>query len=70
MLFHSDQCVQYSSAGYTNLLKSYNVTQNISRAGVSRDNAVIESFFGRFKDVLSSMLQLMKLFSILTTSNL
>ena len=54
ILFHSDQGVQYSSAGYTNLLKSYNVVQSMSRAGVPRDNAVIESFFGRFKDVLSS----------------
>ena len=29
----------------------------MSRAGVPRDNAVIESFFGRFKDVLSSHFQ-------------
>ena len=54
ILFHSDQGVQYSSAGYCNLLKSYNVIQSMSRAGNPRDNAVIESFFGRFKDVLSS----------------
>ena len=60
ILFHSDQGVQYSSAGYTNLLKSYNVTQSMSRAGVPRDNAVIESFFGRFKDVLSSHFQYWK----------
>ncbi len=52
LLFHSDQGVQYSSAGYCNLLKSYNVIQSMSRAGTPRDNAVIESFFGRFKDVL------------------
>lgn len=57
IIFHSDQGVQYSSAGYSNLLKSYNVTQSMSRAGVPRDNAVIESFFGRFKDVLSSHFQ-------------
>ncbi len=54
ILFHSDQGVQYSSAGYSNLLKSYNIIQSMSRAGNPRDNAVIESFFGRFKDVLSS----------------
>lgn len=54
ILFHSDQGVQYSSAGYCNLLKSYNVIQSMSRAGTPRDNAVIESFFGRFKDVLRS----------------
>ena len=54
ILFHSDQGVQYSSAGYCNLLKSYNIIQSMSRAGTPRDNAVIESFFGRFKDVLRS----------------
>ena len=54
ILLHSDQGVQYSSAGYCNLLKSYNVIQSMSRAGTPRDNAVIESFFGRFKDVLRS----------------
>lgn len=54
ILFHSDQGVQYSSAGYCNLLSSYNVIQSMSRAGNPRDNAVIESFFGIFKDVLSS----------------
>lgn len=54
ILFHSDQGVQYSSAGYCNLLLSYNVIQSMSRAGTPRDNAVIESFFGRFKDVLRS----------------
>ncbi len=54
IIFHSDQGVQYSSAGYSNLLKSYNVIQSMSRAGNPRDNAVIESFFGRFKDVLNS----------------
>lgn len=57
ILFHSDQGVQYSSAGYCNLLKSYNVIQSMSRAGTPKDNAVIESFFGRFKDVLRSHYQ-------------
>ena len=32
----------------------------MSRAGTPRDNAVIESFFGRFKDVLRSHLHLTK----------
>ena len=54
ILLHSDQGVQYSSAGYCNLLKSYNTIQSMSRAGTPKDNAVIESFFGRFKDVMSS----------------
>ena len=52
VLLHSDQSVQYSSAGYCNLLKEYNVIQSMSRAGNPRDNAVMESFWGRFKDTL------------------
>ncbi len=60
ILLRSDQGVQYSSAGYCNLLKSYNTIQSMSRAGTPRDNAVIESFFGRFKDVMSSHFQYWK----------
>lgn len=52
VLLHSDQGNQYISAGYQALLREYNAVQSMSRAGAPRDNAVIESFFGRFKDVL------------------
>ena len=52
VLLHSDQGVQYSSAGYCNLLKEYGVIQSMSRSGNPRDNAVMESFWGRFKDTL------------------
>ena len=52
VLLHSGQGVQYSSAGYCSLLKEYNVIQSMSRAGNPRDNAVMESFWGRFKDAL------------------
>ena len=52
ILLHSDQGVQYSSAGYCNLLKTYNAIQSMSRAGTPRDNAVMESFWRRFKDTL------------------
>lgn len=52
VLFHSDQGVQYSSAGYCNLLTRYNAIQSMSRAGMPHDNAVMESFWGRFKDTL------------------
>lgn len=52
VLLHSDQGVQYSSAGFCNLLSEYNVIQSMSRAGNPYDNAVMESFWGRFKDVL------------------
>ena len=54
LLLHSDQGVQYSSAGYTSLLKEYSVVQSMSRAGTPHDNAVMESFFARFKIVLRS----------------
>ena len=60
ILLHSDQGSQYSSAGYVNLLKSYNIIQSMSRAGTPRDNAVMESFFGRFKDVLRARFQYWK----------
>ena len=52
ILLHSDQGNQYTSAGYQALLREYNAIQSMSRAGTPRDNAVMESFFGRFKDVL------------------
>ena len=52
MLLHSDQGSQYSSAGYHSLLKLYNVTQSMSRAGTPHDNAVMESIFGWFKEFL------------------
>ena len=52
VLLHSDQGVQYSSAGFCNLLSQYNVIQSMSRAGNPYDNAVMESFWGRFKDTL------------------
>lgn len=52
MLLHSDQGSQYSSAGFHSLLKLYNVTQSMSRAGTPHDNAVMESVFGWFKEFL------------------
>ena len=54
LLLHSDQGVQYSSAGYTSLFEEYSVVQSMSRAGTPRDNAAMESFFARFKIVLRS----------------
>ena len=52
MLLHSDQGSQYSSAGFCALLRKYNVTQSMSRAATPRDNAVMESIFGWFKEFL------------------
>lgn len=52
VLIHSDQGPQYAAAGYTHLLSEHHITQSMSRAGTPRDNAVMESFLGRFKDTL------------------
>ena len=52
VLLHSDQGPQYSSVGFSNLLSQYHITQSMSRAGTPHDNAVMESFLGRFKDTL------------------
>ena len=53
IFLHSDQGIQCTSSAYQALLREYNVVQSMSRAGNPKDNAVMESFFGRFKDVLS-----------------
>ena len=60
ILLHSDQGNQYRSEGYRSLLREYDAVQSFSRAGTPRDNAVIESFFGRFKDVLRFQYQYWK----------
>ena len=52
ILLHSDQGNQYTSAGYQALLRESIAVQSMSRAGTPRDTAVMDSFFGRFKDVL------------------
>lgn len=52
LLIHSDQGFQYTHESFRNLLKSYGVTQSMSRKGNCLDNAPIESFFGHFKDLL------------------
>lgn len=52
LIIHSDQGFQYTHKGFRRLLKSYGVTQSMSRRGNCLDNAPIESFFGHFKDML------------------
>lgn len=54
MLIHSDQGAQYTSFSYVKLLRDNGILQSMSRAGTPRDNAVIESFFGWFKDMLQN----------------
>lgn len=52
LLIHSDQGSQFASFAYTRLLQENGVIQSMSRAGTPRDNAVIESCFGWFKNML------------------
>ena len=48
-LIHSDRGVQYRSNRYQELLQSHDVQCSMSRKGNCWDNAVMESFFSRFK---------------------
>ncbi len=49
LLFHSDRGVQYACEDFTKLLRSYKVTQSMSRKGNCWDNAPAESFFKTLK---------------------
>lgn len=46
---HSDQGFQYTSNGYFNLTKQYDITPSMSRRGNCLDNACAENFFGILK---------------------
>ena len=46
---HSDQGFQYTSHGYFNLTKEYNITPSMSRRGNCYDNAMAENFFSILK---------------------
>ena len=48
-LFHSDQGCQYQMKEFGQILKSYGITQSMSRKGNCHDNSVMENFFGRLK---------------------
>jgi transposase InsO family protein len=49
LVHHSDRGSQYASASYRALLEQHGIECSMSRAGDCYDNAVIESFFGTFK---------------------
>lgn len=49
VLLHSDRGVQYRGNDYQNVLKEKGIQCSMSRKGNCWDNAVMESFFGRFK---------------------
>jgi putative transposase len=52
MLLHSDRGSQYASDDYRNLIKSFDMTQSMSRRGNCWDNAPMESFFDSLKTEL------------------
>lgn len=49
LLHHSDRGAQYASESYQALLARHGIECSMSRAGDCYDNAVMESFFGSFK---------------------
>lgn len=49
LLHHSDRGSQYASDGYQALLERHGIQASMSRAGDCYDNAVMESFFGSYK---------------------
>lgn len=49
LVHHSDRGSQYASTSYRALLEQHGIECSMSRAGDCYDNAVIESFFGTFK---------------------
>jgi transposase InsO family protein len=49
LVHHSDRGSQYASVSYRGMLEQHGIGCSMSRAGNCYDNAVIESFFGTFK---------------------
>lgn len=49
LMHHSDRGAQYASDSYRELLDAFGIECSMSRAGNCYDNAVIESFFGTYK---------------------
>jgi transposase InsO family protein len=49
LVHHSDRGSQYASASYQALLELHGIECSMSRTGDCYDNAVIESFFGTYK---------------------
>ncbi len=52
LLLHSDRGSQYASDDYRRLIKSFHMTQSMSRRGDCWDNAPMESFFDSLKTEL------------------
>ena len=49
LMHHSDQCSQYTSDDFQQLLKAQGITCSMSRHGECWDNAAMESFFSSMK---------------------
>ena len=49
LVHHSDRGSQYASVSYRGMLDQHGIECSMSRAGDCYDNAMIESFFGTFK---------------------
>jgi putative transposase len=49
LMHHTDQCSQYTSDEFQQLLKALGITCSMSRRGECWDNAAIESFFSSLK---------------------
>ncbi|MCH4265136.1 MAG: IS3 family transposase [Solobacterium sp.] len=56
VLVHSDQGSQYLSTTFQELLKNDGLIQSMSRRGNSQDNAPMESFFGRMKNEILTLI--------------
>ncbi|MGA1863248.1 integrase core domain-containing protein [Deferribacter thermophilus] len=57
LIFHSDKGSQYSSVGFREELKKFNVTQSMTSDGHCYDNAYAESFFKTLKTELIQFLK-------------
>ena len=53
LIHHSDQGVQYRSAGYQRMLRAHGMVPSMSRKGNCHDNACAESFFSTPKNELT-----------------
>ena len=58
VLIHSDQGSQYTSTTFRQILSDDQFVQSVSRRGNSQDNAPMESFFGRMKTHILSLIAL------------
>ena len=52
VILHTDQGSVYASKSYNDLLKDYNISHSMSRAGTPTDNPVNESLNGWIKEEL------------------